>query len=664
MQTKGGTMKVSFVMHPNPALLDSKGVPYGPIRTNIFPQPQFTLASTLMRDHDVNILDLRTIDIPASWRNELGSEYAPPINYGDKVLTRHLIGNYQAKIAHSPGDVDVYVLSANFTYEANAIRQTIREIKKHAPKATLLVGGTDASPQERHQFYFNAGADYIGLGDADVSLPHFLKMRESGKINVSRVIPEGGRIHVLDLKELARMYPDLTRFSESGGGKIVDSISQKGFAAYIEMQRGCNRECDFCTAAKTPFDRLSVDEIKRQIDNYIDNGVSLFMFTDDNTVLRKEEELLEIFEYMGCKGTSWEFPNGLEFGLFGKRDASGNFIPKTSLLDALFWNNGNRENYAGAHRVLFPVEDSLLRQSSLRKLRPGAQHEALEELIQRKIPYINMGIMIGAVNETAQERQNLEANLDHILAEINTPNTGLNYSLFCTMPLPGTGLGRQLQTQGRVKYSIDDCPELWNVFTSVVQGDTFSPEETTEFRRNILVKYGMQQDSGKVNQVTARKDFVAQELLRYGMVHKNVEFYTKKVDFAQWFANQLEKLRANPDVTSAQDAFECYFRLNKIMKADETKVLPIKKKERGFSSVVSNVMAMAASVALALGLTKGIDSEITDVQKQKIDSLPAWVFTQETTTVYNTDFFVKRAKEEASWEIFEKYGMSNTGRRK
>src|SRR5262245_12658885 len=53
----GFAMKVSFVMHPCPALLDECGMPYGPIRTNFFPQPQLTLASAIDAGrYDVELL--------------------------------------------------------------------------------------------------------------------------------------------------------------------------------------------------------------------------------------------------------------------------------------------------------------------------------------------------------------------------------------------------------------------------------------------------------------------------------------------------------------------------------------------------------------------------------------------------------------------------------
>ncbi|MFA4887486.1 MAG: radical SAM protein, partial [Candidatus Nanoarchaeia archaeon] len=390
----------------------------------------------------------------------------------------------------------VYALSANFTYEANAVKEAIAALKKHNPEAMIVVGGSDASPRERHEFYFRAGADHIGIGDAEKSLPKFLEKISSGKVerDKGRLIPGEGKVSVIDLEIVARMRYDTRRFTESGGGPVLDSVARKGFVAYLEMQRGCNRTCDFCSAAETPFDHLSVEEVKRQMDNFDSQGAGLVMFTDDNLLMRRSEELREIFQYMQEKKMAWEFPNGLEFGLLNIGNSNRR---RDNLVEALFWNNGDRDNYAGAHRVLIPVEDSLLRQSSLLKLRHGGQAEVLEEVIQRGVPYINLGIMIGSATETKQERKRLEGWLDRF-SQFQKGPSQVNYSLFCTMPLPGTQLGRDLEAHGKIRYDINKDPELWNVFTSVIEGDNFSPEETTAYRGGLLERYGMNQRDGKV----------------------------------------------------------------------------------------------------------------------------------------------------------------------
>jgi hopanoid C-3 methylase len=501
-------MNVSFVSHPCPALLDEDGVAFGPVRTNFFPQPQLTLASALDRSrYHLELLDLRTIADPRDWRSSLGPQYDEPIRYGKRWLSRHLIGAFEEKIAASSRDVDVYVLSANFTYEANAVRECIRALKQHNPGALVLVGGSDATPVERREFYWSCGADYVGVGDGDRSLRQFLESHEVGtaaKDFLQKIVTGPGQIHVMDIEACWNGVATAPAWCESGGGDLLPSVRNRGFAAYVETQRGCNRSCSFCSAALTRFDRLSVPDVKRQVDVLVAAGASMLMFTDDNTLLRSKDELVEIFDYLRERGVAWEFPNGLELGLMGTKDAAGQWRPHVELCDALFWHNHRLDAFAGAHRVLLPIEDALLRQSELLKLKRGSVLDAVDDVFMRDIPFINCGIMTGAPHETATERRLLERNLRSLAEHAERAQSRINFSVFCTMPLPGTGFGTEMHRAGRVAYDMTTFPELWNIFVSVVQGDSSSPEENTAYRRQILKEFGMEQVEGKVAGKAAR----------------------------------------------------------------------------------------------------------------------------------------------------------------
>lgn len=485
--------------NPSPVLLNDEGHPYGPIRTNFFPHPQVTLASCLNPNrYNASFLDLRTISDPSAWQSEIGHPYSEPIQYGDIKLHRHLVGNYKERIQSSDPHVDVYVLSANFTCEAGSIKQTIKQLKMYNPNACILVGGRDAAATERHQFYFNAGADYIGIGDADISLPKFLDNWTRNKHLPYRdklidpiTVPHSDMPFV----DLKLIHSIKHRFTESGGGSFLSSLAAKGFAAYIETSRGCPRECPFCCEARTAKANISTDRVIEQIDHFISLGVGTFMFSDDNLLARNTNDLKVIFDYLREKNVGWEFPVGVEVNLLTDRHKE----LKYDLIDSLFWNNGKRDDFAGLHRLLFPMEDSLLRQSQLRKLKKHTQELVLEELIKRKVPFINITIMIGDPNERPEERQQLEENLERIFELARGSQTTLNFSVFCTIPLPGTPYKDRLAAQGRINYDIDSAPELWNVFNSVIQGDHYTPEQITAYRRELLQKYNMQQIKGKVD---------------------------------------------------------------------------------------------------------------------------------------------------------------------
>src|SRR5262249_52955464 len=158
-----------------------------------------------------------------------------------------------------------------------------------------------------------------------------------------------------------------------------------------ETSRGCPRECSFCTEARTKTIRLDVPSMKRQIDHFVAHGASLLMFSDDNLLTRKESELIESLDYLRERRVSSAFPVGVEIGLLTGSKGE----PKWDLIRTLFWNNGDRDDWAGAHRMLFPVEDSLLRPTKLSKLKKPVQERILEALVESGLPFLNMAIMIG-----------------------------------------------------------------------------------------------------------------------------------------------------------------------------------------------------------------------------------------------------------------------------
>jgi len=455
-----------------------------------------TLAAAVSNQHDIEILDLRSLQAPADWRQEIGPEYMEPIRYAQSTLTRHLIGNYGERIAQHPADV--FVFTANFTSEANAVAQTIRTTKVKWPEALILVGGSDASPQERHEFYFTAGADYIGVGDGDTALPAFLESIQKSRSQPSRLIGGGimGAFH-LPLPNLS--FVDQSRYKESGGGPILPAVfSNGGFAAYTEISRGCSRECAFCSARKTKLLVPPISDVLRHLDHLIDNGCRLLMFSDDNLLLaQRPDELLRIFAHLRERQVAWEFPNGLEVGLLADND--GNF--REDLFEALFWNSKNPSKFAGAHRLLVPIEDALLHKSGLSKLkRVQAAYigELLQRLINTGIPFLNLAIMIGGAQETQADREQLEGQLGLIFGLTRSTATRVNFSIFCTSPLPGTPLGKEITAQGRLSHSIEEAPELWTVFASVINGDNFTAEQTTNYRRELLQRFHMSQDEGKI----------------------------------------------------------------------------------------------------------------------------------------------------------------------
>ncbi len=487
-------MKIALVSHPCPVLLH--GVePWSPVRTNTWPQSQVALAAALQNDFEIEFLDLRSLGDPSAWRMSL-TEYLPPLQYGDYQLTRHLIGDYKNPIRLC--GADVYVLTANFTAEANAVAETIRAIKTQWPKALVLVGGRDAAAENRQKFYFDAGTDYIGKGDGEISLLLFLR-------TLDQVSPLRERIIRGDIQRSFRPnLPDfslkglvLERFVESGGGPLHAGVLRNGgFTAYAETSRGCPRECTYCTDRQTAVWQLPVANVIKTMEHYQRAGCRMIGFTDPNLLIRNQGQLIKIFQAMREMGLVWEFPSGLEVQLF--TEGSGAF--KEALFDALMWSRQDERAFAGAHRLLVPLEDAPLHETQLIKLQRMQYHvpELILRLLYSGIPFFNIAIMIGGVAESEENRRQLEKNLAMLADTISRYPTRVNFSIFCTSPLPATPMGDDILQSEHLAYSIDDAPELWTVATSVINGMRFSAVETTEYRRQLLQRFGMLQVQGKV----------------------------------------------------------------------------------------------------------------------------------------------------------------------
>lgn len=490
--------RIALVSHPCPVLLCGE-VPYSPVRTNTWPQSQVALAASLQKNFEVELLDLRSLSQPEEWRRQLNKEYLKPLNYGGLTLRRHLIGNYYDQIANCAADA--YVLTANFTAESNSVAEAIKLIKRMHPEAVVLVGGRDASALERHAFYIDAGADFIGIGDCDVALPKFLTEMNVRSKSDSRLIYGGIPCDFRQEKFYFSLNGfDRYRYRESGGGPILDGIlNERSFAAYFETSRGCVRECPYCTEAKTSRWIEPMQDVKTRIDQYVEAGCRLLMVSDDNLLLRKPSDLIDIFNYMRESKVAWEFPVGLEMQLL--TDKQGLFQDK--LFEALFWNNKSSDGsgFSGAHRLLLPLEDMLLRESNLKKLSrvQGQAVNIIDKLLDAHIPFLNVAIMIGDPRETASDRSRLESNLEELYGITKSSATRMNFSIFCTSPLPGTPFGREMAKAQRLAFSIEDAPELWTVATSVISGNEFSAVENTLYREKLLTRFKMAQGEGKVS---------------------------------------------------------------------------------------------------------------------------------------------------------------------
>ncbi len=124
-----------------------------------------------------------------------------------------------------------------------------------------------------------------------------------------------------------------------------------------------------------------------------------------------------------------------------------------------------------------------------------------------------------------------------------------------------------MEKEGRTIYSIDEAPELWTVFVSVINGDNFFPEQTTAYRRELLGQYKMQQDSGKVGTDQSEKvDVLREALVLHGAITRNAQMYTQPDVFWQWFGKEFEHLTEMPHLLEFDSPLGCFERVREHFK--------------------------------------------------------------------------------------------------
>ena len=130
----------------------------------------------------------------------------------------------------------------------------------------------------------------------------------------------------------------------------------------------------------------------------------------------------------------------------------------------------------------------------------------MSRMIEEGMPQINLAVMIGFPSDTKESikatRQNLDLMMDmrnDIVDGLDRQvNTHINFSIFTATPFPGTPYFEETLQSKRMEYDIEEHPELWNLYTSVVRGDTFSAAESTNHRRELLSAGHSVQSGGKV----------------------------------------------------------------------------------------------------------------------------------------------------------------------
>lgn len=168
-------------------------------------------------------------------------------------------------------------------------------LQEKNPRAKLVLGGVKSQfAIWRKEFY--SDFDYICIGAADISFPHFVK-----KV-INNEAPETKNI--LDFKNIIDNSADLSNKNCPVNIWEKSDAIQVNEALPIEISRGCVFNCKFCHYDKKESNRkpaeLLFDEL---VSNYEKFGTTVYAFCDDcfNDHPKKVEMYCELFKKLPFK---------------------------------------------------------------------------------------------------------------------------------------------------------------------------------------------------------------------------------------------------------------------------------------------------------------------------------------------------------------------------
>ena len=203
------------------------------------------------------------------------------------------------------------------------------------------------------------------------------------------------------------------------------------------------------------------------------------------------EDILEIFRMLRELEIAWEFSTGFEIGKLADVEGRVDY----ELIDAMFGSRMIDGRFVGCYRAYIPVET--LRDDGPRKfkkLRPWEiEKDILRSVTAAGLPASGYGIMIGLVDDSPEALKLTMARCEELreACEDANPKAIQHFQIFNNIPLPGTPNFRK--HFNRARYDVNTDPELWNFYTSVLDGDHFEYWENLRERQVLDMSLNGQQ---------------------------------------------------------------------------------------------------------------------------------------------------------------------------
>lgn len=460
--------------------------------------PQLVLAENLRRTPGLDV-EVTFVDLKGGGQPE--TVHYGNIDYCGERLELWRIGPPFENAAGNLFEAEIVGFSANFTFERSVLIQTIAALKASKSPPLVVVGGHDATADPA--YYLERGADLCVLGEGETAIQEIALAVANGDTPIIQGTAslQGGRVR-RDSRRRAHKYDEIsfpgqellhtTDFYESPDGPLPKGVSAR--ITSLEASRGCPEACSFCDISFIVgrYRPVPLGMLIERVHTIKAAGIKTIQVIDDNLLYRTlpqyggdagRQAILDLFRLLYEEGFAWEFFNGFQLGLF-----ENNNVVDVELIQTLYRNASDGENFAGCFRSYVPLDKVTAQEMSrLRKLKPLPVARAVVTAIAEcGVPSLALGFVIGNTRETRSTLDETIMRAEEFSSLVSQASRGRTtpYVLpLCSVPLPGTPDFRHFQDN--IVYPVHQYPELYNVVTSVLRNDDFSPLEITRQRQHM-----------------------------------------------------------------------------------------------------------------------------------------------------------------------------------
>ncbi|WP_046746000.1 B12-binding domain-containing radical SAM protein [Kordia zhangzhouensis] len=436
------------------------------------------------------------------------------IDYGELQLDKYRIGIPFESIKGKILESDIIGLSANFTHSRKIISDLAKYCERINPKATIVIGGVEATVVPL--YYLKNGADIVVKGEGEVTfsliiesiykrkglndIPNISYIDTYGdiKTNNNNFLKKNTQFNVATMLPPDLDIVNLSTYTDTGEG--IPPYGIKPPFISVETSRGCAQACSFCATPQTKgrFRFMTLDTIRKHFEYFKMKGITTLLFQEDNILSRVHrrgngsymyengrEETLSMFRLAREMDFSWEFTNGLEFGQF-----EHNGVIDFELLETMFWRRKDPDRTKGCYRATIPLENLSDDNNKLfRKLKPfNSMKSIIKSLSEMEIDMLTFNLIIGRPED---DESILKLSYERCLEVKELVNTHSSttqsyFNVYNLSLLPGTI--DSLKLSNYLAFDLNVDPEVITFYLGCMNTPHFSPLEITQARGSMAKK--------------------------------------------------------------------------------------------------------------------------------------------------------------------------------